>query len=643
MSDRPPRSLNQFYRLIAYALPYRRVILLMILFMTVYGGVTALRTLLILPAMNNFMGGDIREGRAGAFTRLNDKVFGVSPFSGGEEAKEEAEAGGKEEAAPEMTQENFRQLSILAVWFGVLSTLIGIAVVGREFFVRYLVNRAITDIRNDLYGNLMDLDLRFFHNRRVGELISRVANDIQATQTFLRSTVSDLVQEPVTLLATVSAAFWLSWKLSLFCFLAAPLVMIPLVKFGKMVRRQAKKSLIKLADVTDVMQQSFTGIKVVKGFRREAFEKERFVAANEGYFRKLMRVVRAKAFSRGIIEFLWNGGTALMVLVGAWLVLQSVWGLTLPVLLTFIVLVATMYQPMKTLTKAYNNIQEALAGSTRVFEMMDLEPEMQDAGDAVDFDRVRESVAFRDVWFSYDSEPVLRNIHFTAKAGEVVALVGESGGGKTTLVDLIARFYDVTDGSVEIDGRDIRRFRRSSLLERMALVTQDPFLFNGTIAENIRYGKPDAAREEIEEASRAAFIHDFITGELPQGYETVVGERGAKLSGGQRQRITIARALIRDPEILILDEATGALDTETEHQVQAALANLMTGRTTFVIAHRLSTILHADRILVVDRGQIVESGRHEELLQARGVYARLYEQQFRGGTEGTTEKIPQES
>ncbi|MHC4600318.1 MAG: ABC transporter ATP-binding protein [Planctomycetota bacterium] len=624
-------TLAQFRRLIGHALPYRRVIILVFLFMGIYGGATALRTFMILPAMESFLGGDTEKGPTAFLGRLMDSVWGRD--EPGEAEDEETESPS---APGALTRTQFDQLVRLAVLFAVFSLFIGVAVLGREYFVRYLVNRVITDIRGDLYGNLIELDLKFFNNQRVGELISRVTNDIQATQNFLRSTVSDLVQQPLTIVATVGVAFYISWELTLFSLIAMPVVMLPLIKFGRMVRKQARKSLIKLADVTEAMQQSFTGIKIVKGFVQERLERERFRTANEGYFRKLMRVVRAKATSRAIIEFFWNAATAVMILLGAYLLLHSVWGLTLPVLITFIVLIASMYQPLKTLTKAYNSIQEALAGSTRVFELMDLSPEIRDPDGAGEFERVKEKIAFRDVSFAYGAENVLKNVEIEVKPGEVVALVGESGAGKTTLMDLLARFYDVSEGRIEIDGVDVRRIRRASLLAKTALVTQDPFLFNGTILHNILYGKTGASRETVEEAARAAYIHDFIVKETEKGYETVVGERGVKLSGGQRQRITIARALIRDPEILILDEATGALDAETENQVQMALDNLMKDRTTFVIAHRLSTIQRADRILVLDAGEIVEVGTHGELMERNGVYARLYEQQLRVAGDSAT-------
>ncbi|MHC5040174.1 MAG: ABC transporter ATP-binding protein [Planctomycetota bacterium] len=621
-------AIQQFRRLIRYALPYRGTIALIVVFMVLYGLASGLRVTLITPVMDDFMKVDAEERKTSLWGALNERFFGDARRNEDSGEGEESRDGGGG-----ISRETFGTLVYLGIWFGLLSILIGFACFGREFFVRYLVNRSIADIRNDTYRNIIELDMRFFDNQRTGELISRVTNDIQSTQNFLRSTVSDLIQQPLTLLTFVVLAFLYSWQLSVVSFIIMPLVMFPLIKFGKAVKRQAGKSLVKLADVTDVMQQAFSGIKIVKGFRQESFEKERFRRANEGYFRKLMRVVRAKASSRGIIEFIYNAGLGVLVLLGALLVLHSVWDLTMPVLMTFILFVASMYQPLKTLTKAYNNIQEALAGSTRVFDLMDLTPGIQDDPAAVDFPDVQRGVVFRHVTFAYDTEPVLRKVSVEVPAGEVVALVGESGAGKTTMLDLLARFYDVTEGAIEIDGVDIRKIRRASLLGKMALVTQDSFLFNGTVTENILYGNPDATKAEVEEAAKAAYIHDFVL-ETEKGYDTVVGERGVKLSGGQKQRITIARALIRNPQILILDEATGALDTETENQVQMALQNLMKDRTTFVIAHRLSTIQHADRILVLEGGRIVEQGKHSELITRGGVYARLHEQQFQTGSGG---------
>jgi subfamily B ATP-binding cassette protein MsbA len=357
----------------------------------------------------------------------------------------------------------------------------------------------------------------------------------------------------------------------------------------------------------------------------EREEATRFEGKNVEFLRKAMKVEGAKATARGFTELVYSVGVAAMVLIGGYLILDGV--ISLGRMISFFVVVGFLYPSFKSLSKVFNQIQECLAGTNRVYQLFDTIAEVKDPDGASSLGPPEQTIAFEAVSFSYDSEPVLRGVSFEAPVGKVIALVGPSGAGKSTLLDLIARFYDPTEGRVLFDGADIREFTKESLLASIAVVTQEPFLFNTSIRENIRFGRPGATQEEIEEAARAADIHEFIRS-LPEGYETIVGERGALLSGGQRQRLTIARAVLRNPSILLLDEATSSLDTESESQVQKALASLMVGRTTFVIAHRLSTVQDADLILVLDKGRIVEEGNHASLLAKKGVYSHLYRIQF---------------
>jgi subfamily B ATP-binding cassette protein MsbA len=384
------------------------------------------------------------------------------------------------------------------------------------------------------------------------------------------------------------------------------------------------------------MHQMFSGIRIVKSFEMEAEEVRTFEERNHDFFRQSMKVARAKALSASVMQMLEALIMLAIFVIGGFYVVKArpENGISTGDFITFMVACISMNRPLKVLGKAYSSLQEAIAACERVFELMDTPPEIQDAPDAVDLPRIERGVRFDHVTFAYETEPVLLDIDLEARPGQIVALVGPSGGGKSTLCDLLCRFYDPQAGAITLDGVDLRKIRSKSLLGHVAVVSQETFLFHATIAENIRYGKRDATDEEVAEAARAANIHDFIAG-LPEGYRTLVGERGARLSGGQRQRIAIARAILKDPALLILDEATSALDTESERLVQEALNRLMVsptrsrqGRVTFCIAHRLSTVQRADRIVVLDAGRIVEQGTHDELLRRGGLYERLYRLQF---------------
>lgn len=518
---------------------------------------------------------------------------------------------------------------MLIIFFAVLAGgIIGAgSMFGKEVLRRYVLFRILVDIRQHVGEYLLTMSMGFFSKRRIGELMSRVTNDIMVTQSALDFIFGDILRCPLQIGMAMAVAMSQSWQLGLLVFGIMPILILPLVKFGQKITKRSRKTLEKLADVTESMQQMFSGIRIVKAFRLEEKKGDDFRQANLQFLRKMMRVVRTKAISRSFIEMMYVWGTGIVLLLGWYLVTEGLWGLTLGRLMAFMGAIGLAYKPAKTLTRAYNTVRESLAGCERVFHILDLEPQIQDAPDATELSRIRRGITFDAVWFAYDAEPVLKDVNLEVKKGEMVAIVGRSGSGKSTLCDLLMRFYDPTEGAVLIDGKDIRTFTRDSLLGHIAVVTQDPFLFNTTIKENIKYGKRNASDDEIAVAARAANIHDYVMS-LENRYDTVVGERGVMLSGGEKQRITVARAIVKDASILILDEATSSLDSESEQAVQAALNNLMAGRTTLVIAHRLSTIQHADKILVLEGGRLVEMGTHSELLERNGVYKKLYDMQF---------------
>ena len=488
------------------------------------------------------------------------------------------------------------------------------------------VQVVVVDIRNAICRALLPQSVGYFEDRRSGEFISRISNDVSTAQKALSFLFGDLFLEPAKVVGAFAVAFYASWQLTLATLCVAPALVVPLQIFTRKVRRASRKSLERLADVTDALSQMFSGIRVVKAFKMEDAEAREFEGANRRYLRNMKRMEANKAHSRGITDLFVYALLGAALLLAAKLIELRWQGLDFAGLLMFGGAVAFSLNPTKKIVKCINNLQEAMSGAERIFEIIDLQPEIVDAPDAVGLDGVNQGVAFRNVTFAYRDEPVLRDVDLKVEAGRTVALVGKSGSGKSTLVDLLLRFYVPREGRVEIDGLDVQRIRRESLLDRIAIVTQQTFLFNRPIAENIRYGRRDATDEEVHAAARTANIHDFILS-LPQGYGTVCGEYGAKLSGGQRQRIAIARAVLKDADILVLDEAMVGLDSESEVLVRQALFQLMKGRTTFVITHDLTTIRHADMIVVLRDGRIVQRGTHEDLLSAGGEYAALYRQQ----------------
>jgi len=507
-----------------------------------------------------------------------------------------------------------------------LATFKGLSRYVQEYNIRTAGQGALQDIRNKVFAHSMYLSMRFYSKNASGGLMSRILNDINVLQSAIADVLVILLRETITMVALTGYAFYTDWKLALMAFVAIPAAAWPAVAIGNKIKKFSRRGQSAMGDVTAVLEQSISGIKVIKAFATEEQEQKRFVRENAGFFALIKKTFRYSAATSPVMEILTSFGVAAVLWYGLDRVIAE--ELTKGELFSILAAILLMYSPLKRLTKVNNTIQRAMGAAVRVFEILDSPIEIRDAEGAVALPRSQGQVIFENVTFSYDEEPVLKNVNLHIERGEIIAFVGASGAGKSTIIGLLNRFYDPQKGRVLIDGFDLRDITQKSLHQSLALVDQDSFLFNDSVANNIRYGCQNADIEAVRLAAVKAYADEFIA-QMSDGYDTMIGDRGVRLSGGQRQRICIARAILKDAPILLLDEATSALDTESEAIVQKALGNLMNDRTTFVVAHRLSTIMHADTIIVLDQGRIVEQGSHAQLIAHDGAYKRLYHAQFK--------------
>lgn len=521
---------------------------------------------------------------------------------------------------------NVRMLNLLPLGLLLVFFVKGLFYFMYSFLLEKVGQSVIRDLRSRVYAHLNELPLSFFHRTPAGELISRIINDVSLLQGAVSHALIHLLRDLFSVIGLLVVIFYMDWRLAFVSLIFLPMAAVPIIVFGKKFRRISTSYQTRIGEATSQLAETIAGMRIVKAFCMEGVEKQRFSRKMQEIMDILMSETRYRCLAHPLVEFLGGIGMALIIWFGGSQVLQG--NSTPGTFMAFLTALIMLYEPVKGVSKINATIQQGLAAATRIFALLDIRPDIEEVEGAIELAPFAESIELARVSFSYEpGQPVLRDLDLRVRKGEVLAVVGSSGGGKTTLANLIPRFYDVIDGALRIDGVDIRGVTLHSLRRQLALVTQQTILFNDTVRNNIAYGSGDRSEKEIIEAARAAYALDFILG-LPQGFDTEIGESGSRLSGGQQQRLSIARALLKDAPILILDEATSSLDTESEREVQRALENLMQNRTTIVIAHRLSTIKNADRIIVLKEGRLVEEGTHTELLERGGEYSVLYSLQF---------------
>ncbi len=525
--------------------------------------------------------------------------------------------------AQRLSDTDLRRLMLALLAFPLIAAVRGIGDFGSKYLIKWVGNRVVMDIRNALQQRLLTLPIQFFSEHRTGELMARVTHDPAQVENAVSSVLGDIVKEPLTLAAMVGSVLWLDVRLALVSLVLFPLCIVPIVTFGRKIRKNARLAQERIADLSAILQETIVGARIVRAYGMEERERERFEVQNRTFFSKVMRMARARSAVEPLVVFMSGVAVSLVLAYAAHR------GLAINQVMAFAAALVLLYEPVKKLSGIHLQIQQSVAAAERIFTLLDKPVSVADRPGAISFEGPLHTIEFDGVEFCYEGgQPVLRNFSLKVAAGTRVAIVGRSGSGKTTLVNLLPRFADPVRGCIRFNGRDIRDYTLKSLRRAIGVVTQETILFNDTVANNIRYGQPDAPISAVMDAARRANAHDFIAA-LPAGYDTPIGERGLRLSGGEKQRLAIARAVLRNPPLMILDEATSALDTASERLVQEALDQLMEGRTVFMVAHRLSTVQHCDRIVVLEQGRLVEEGRHEELLDAGGIYYQLYQMQFK--------------
>jgi ATP-binding cassette, subfamily B, bacterial MsbA len=598
--------MSQVQRLLAFLKPYTLRFVVAVVLMAVVGACEALTALLIKPIFDQVL----KPGADSA-----PIVLFKWPWSG-----------------TGVFLQDFMPGWIHNVWTVVAIAIIAVTLAKglSEFFATYYINfighSVVKDLRNLLYSRMIRQSISFFSVNPTGRLMSAITSDIEQIQSAVSQVSADLLKHSFTLVGLLAVIFYVDWRLALISLVLIPFVVFPSANIGRYIRTSSRSSQDKMAELNNILQETFSGVRIVKAFGMESFEVGRFTAATKRLLKINLRWVRAHAVTSPLMELLGAVTIAGLLLYARNEILHH--AQTTGGFVAFLYALIKMYEPVKRLTSVNNSFQQAVGASEKVFQYLEIQSEIADKPNAIVLPPFEKEIVFEKVYFDYgDGVPLLRDVDLRIGKGEVIAIVGSSGAGKTTLANLIPRFFDVTSGAILVDGRDTRDVMLKSLRAQIGMVTQETILFNDTVWNNICYGYQSKNEAEVMEAARIALAHDFIM-EMPEGYQTVIGERGQRLSGGQRQRIAIARALLKNPPLLILDEATSELDTESELLVQRALGNLMAGRTVLVIAHRLSTVRRADRIVVLDRGTISEMGTHEDLIGRGGIYQRLHELQF---------------